>query len=280
VSKRSTQYSLTIWGARGTVPTPDPGKLRYGGHTCCLAAAVGESEYIVLDCGSGVRPLGQSLVKARSGKSTHYHILFSHYHLDHVEGLPYFLPLYDPESWITFYGFSSGGRSVQQVLETLMAPPYFPVRLDSVPARIDYVTLTDQAVEVADIRIDCLPLVHPDGSLCYRLDRGGNRVIFATDHEYGDSVVDEALVEFSRGAKHLIYDTTYEPHEYESLRKGWGHSTWYAAVQTAMAAGVENLVLFHHHPDYTDDELAKLCDVAKMEFPNTEIASEGRELPF
>jgi len=275
-----TDYKLTIWGARGTAPTPNPKKLRYGGHTCCLAAAIGDSDYVVLDCGSGVRPLGRSIAKARAGAPTRYHIFFSHYHLDHVEGFPYFQPLYDPNSTITIHGFESGGRSVREVLETLMAPPYFPVRLSEVPATMEYVTITDQTFKVRDVTIDCLPLVHPDGSLCYRLNHGGNRIIFATDHEHGDPTADAALKEFSRDAKYLIFDTTYVEAEYESLRRGWGHSTWYAAVQTAMAAKVENLVLFHHHPDYTDDELEAVCRVAREEFPNTQTAAEGLELPF
>ncbi len=275
-----SNYQLTIWGARGTAPTPNPAKMRYGGHTCCLSAAIGEEDYIILDCGSGVRPFGQSIAKVRGGAPTRYHIFFSHYHLDHVEGFPYFQPLYDPNSTIIIHGFESGGRSVREILETLMAPPYFPVRLSEVPAQVEYVTVTNQSFQVRDVDIHCLPLVHPDGSLCWRLKHGNNSIIFATDHEHGDATTDAALREFSRGAKYLIFDTTYVEHEYENLRRGWGHSTWYAAVQIALAAQVENLVLFHHHPDYTDDELEAVCRIAQAEFPNTVIAAEGLKLSF
>jgi ribonuclease BN (tRNA processing enzyme) len=125
-----------------------------------------------------------------------------------------------------------------------------------------------------------MALHHPDGCLAYRLEHAGRTLIFATDHEHGDPAIDAALIEFSRGAEYLIYDATYLPPEYESLRRGWGHSTWYAAVAIARAASVKNLVLFHHHPDHTDDELEAVERVARAEFPATVIAREGMELPF
>ena len=102
----------------------------------------------------------------------------------------------------------------------------------------------------------------------------------ATDHEHGDTETDEALVGFAKDADHLIYDATYLPAEYESLRKGWGHSTWYAAIAAAREAGVENLILFHHHPDHTDDELDAILKLAQGEFPNTDVAKEGSSIPF
>ncbi len=273
-------HKLRIWGARGTVPTPNAKKMRFGGHTCCLAAELAEDEVVVLDAGSGIRPLGQRLASTRDGKPTRYHLFFSHYHLDHVEGFPYFQPLYDPNSTITIYGADSEGLGVDRILKTLMAPPYFPVPLSDVPATVDYVSLVDQSFRIQNVDVDILPLTHPGGSLCYRLSHGDNRVIFATDHEHGDPATDEALVRFADGARYVIYDTTYVEHEYESLRKGWGHSTWYAAVQLALRARVENLILFHHHPDYTDDELAAVCRVAQVEFENTSIAAQGMELDF
>jgi phosphoribosyl 1,2-cyclic phosphodiesterase len=229
--------------------------MRYGGNTSCVSVALSDGEHLILDCGSGVRVLGSELAKLRGGKPTRYQVFFSHYHLDHIEGLPYFQPIYDPNSKITFHGFDSEGRTVRQIIETLMAPPY-------------------------DIHLSCLPLRHPGGSLSYRLEHGGRRIVYATDHEHGDPETDQALLEFTRGADYLIYDATYMEAEYESLRKGWGHSTWYAAVQAARAAEVKCLVLFHHHPEHTDDELDKVLEIARAEFPETKIASEGLELPL
>lgn len=273
-------YKLRFWGVRGTVPTPDLDKLRYGGNTSCLAVALGEHEHLILDCGSGVRLLGNALAKRKPPAPTRYHIFFSHYHLDHIDGLPYFHPLYDANSTITFHGFEAGGRSIRQILETLISPPFFPVTLAHVPAKVDYVATNGRSFDFGDVRVSCLPLRHPDGSLSYRLEHGDRRIVFATDHEHGDETTDTALVKFSEDADYLIYDATYLRAEYESLRKGWGHSTWYAAIQTARAARVKTLVLFHHHPEHSDDELDQVLRVAREEMPRTEIAREGLELPF
>jgi phosphoribosyl 1,2-cyclic phosphodiesterase len=272
-------YKLTIWGARGTVPTPAQGMLRFGGNTSCLAVELNESEHIVLDCGSGVRLLGNSL-KAQTDRERRFHIFFTHYHFDHVEGLPLFQPIYDPNSRITFHGFESGGRPVGEILESLIRPPYFPVTFADVPATVDYRGVDGTPVEIGDVTVSSLPLNHPDGCLSFRLERGDRRIVYATDHEHGDEPTDKALVEFSRGADCLIYDATYMRAEYESLRKGWGHSTWYAAVRTAMAAGVGKLLLFHHHPEHSDDDLEKVLAISQQEYPATEIAREGMQLPL
>jgi len=276
----SPRYKLRFWGARGTVPTPSREKLRYGGNTSCLAVEVAEGEHIILDCGTGVRLLGNELAERRRDRQTRYHVFFTHYHFDHVEGLPLFHPLYDPKSRMTLYGFEAGGRPVQEILESLVRSPYFPVTLANVPAKLDYVRVDGNPTAIGDITVSSLPLNHPDGCLSYRLEHGDHRIVYATDHEHGDEATDRALIEFSRGADYLIYDATYMRAEYEELRRGWGHSTWYAAVRTALAAGVKTLVLFHHHPEHTDDELEEVLRVARAEMPSTEIAREGMELPF
>jgi phosphoribosyl 1,2-cyclic phosphodiesterase len=273
-------YRLRFWGVRGTVPSPAADKLEFGGNTICLSAALGDRDYLILDCGSGLRLLGSQLVGLRNRTSRRYHIFLSHYHFDHVEGLPYFPPLYDPHSIITFHGFRSGRRSPQKILETLIAPPYFPVKLAGVPARIRYKTEESSPWTFKDVRISSLPLRHPNGSLSYRLEHAGRRIVFATDHEHGDAKTDQALIRFADRADYLIYDATYIPGEYESLRRGWGHSTWYAAVQTARAARVKTLVLFHHHPDHSDRDLKEILRVARKELPSTLAAREGMELPF
>lgn len=273
-------YKLRLWGVRGTIPTPVRQNLRYGGNTVCLSAELDAEEYILLDCGSGLRMFGNHIAGKPQGVERRYHFFLSHYHLDHIQGLPFFVPLYDPHSVITFHGFTSLGRSVREILQGLMTPPYFPVKLAGVPARVEYVDTNVLPVTVADVEVSCLPLRHPDGSLSYRLRRNGNTIVFATDHEFGDEVVDSALVRFSAGADYLIYDATYQESEYESLRRGWGHSTWYAAVKTAILAQVRNLILFHHHPDHSDRELDAVLRIARREFPATQVAKEGMEFPF
>lgn len=276
----SSERGLEFWGVRGTVPTPFPDRLRHGGNTICLAARLADDEYLLLDCGTGARLLGKEIETRRAGLPTRIHLLFSHYHFDHIEGLPLFPPLYDPKMTIRIHGVAPAGRTVRSTLEAFVAPPYFPVPLAGVPATVEYVELLGEPFSIGDLRVSTLPLNHPDGCIAYRLERGGRRVVFATDHEHGDAEVDAALAAFSVGADHLIYDATYVPSEYESLRKGWGHSTWYAAIALARAARIRNLVLFHHHPEHTDDELEEILRLAREEFPDTIVAREGMAIPL
>lgn len=273
-------FKLKCWGARGTGPTPSGDKLEVGGNTSCLAARVGEREHLILDGGSGLRLLGRELTARRGTDTARYHIFLSHYHFDHIEGLPLFPPLYDARSVITFYGFEPEGRSMREVLEAYISPPYFPVSLANVPSKVDFVDVDAGPHRIGPVAVEALPVNHPDGCRSLRLDRGNRRIVYATDHEHGIDAIDEALVEFARGADYLIHDATYQPAEYEQLRKGWGHSTWYAAVQTTLRADVGNLILFHHHPDHTDKELARVLEVSRKEFPATRLAVEGMELPF
>jgi ribonuclease BN (tRNA processing enzyme) len=169
---------------------------------------------------------------------------------------------------------------VRETLEGLMRPPYFPVPLSGAPAELRFVRAGGESLQFGDVTAECTPLNHPDGSLAWRLTRGRRRVVFATDHEHGDAETDKALLRFSEGADLVIYDATYIPAEYESLRRGWGHSTWYAAVALARSAGVKTLALFHHHPDHSDDELERLLAFAQADFPGTVLAYEGMEFSF
>ena len=274
------RVTLRFWGARGTVPCPSADHLRYGGNTSCLSLALGPHEHLILDCGSGLRMLGRELGPPVAGVARRFHVLLSHFHFDHLEGLPYFPPLYDAGSRFTFYGFDPEGSTIRRALEDFVRAPYFPVSLAGAPAVREYVRVSREPLALGALRAASLPLNHPDGCLAWRLDHGGRRVVYATDHEHGDSEIDVALERFSEGAELLVYDATYIPSEYESLRRGWGHSTWYAGVALAKAARVKKLLLFHHHPDHTDDELDRLLAFACAEFPATEIAREGMTCPF
>jgi len=276
----ASEYRLRFWGVRGTVATPEADKLRYGGNTACAAIQIADDEILILDCGTGVRRLGAAIAKQRAGRPTRYHVFLSHYHFDHVEGLSLFQPLYDPASTIIFHGFASDGRTIRQNLEQLIAPPYFPVSLAGVPAKVEFKNVDGSTFAVGDLRVDSIPLSHPDGSVAYRVSHGKRRLVFATDHEHGVEAVERALIAFCHEADYLIYDATYMEAEYETLRKGWGHSTWYAAVNVARNAKVRTLILFHHHPEHTDTQLDEMERVARLELPTALVAREGMELPF
>ena len=247
---------LKIWGARGTIPSPGEKYLRYGGNTPCLTVSIGPDEHLILDCGSGLRLFGKSLGPLEPGSRRRFHVLLSHYHFDHIEGLPYFMPLFDADSTFVIHGLESNGRTARDAIEGLIRPPYFPVSIAGSPAQIQYARAGVE-LRIGEVRAECVPLNHPDGSLAWRLTKGSKRVVYATDHEHGLDPIDKALERFAEGADLLIYDATYVPAEYESLRRGWGHSTWYAAVALARSARVKTLALFHHHPDHSDDELER-----------------------
>jgi ribonuclease BN (tRNA processing enzyme) len=242
--------------------------------------ALGDDAFLVLDAGTGLRVMGHTLLQGGRNKKLRFDIFLSHYHFDHLEGLSLFPALYEADCHIRVHGASTLNRTVGDVLRGLVAPPYFPVALTGAPAGVDFHVLNGEPVQVGALTVATLPLRHPDGCTAFRLEHPGGRLVFATDHEHGDEVVDRSLVEFARDAAVLVYDATYEPAEYEEMRRGWGHSTWYAAVQTALAAKVRRLVLFHHHPEHTDDQLDAIQQLARNEFPDTDMAREGMEVPF
>jgi phosphoribosyl 1,2-cyclic phosphodiesterase len=273
------ELRLEFWGVRGTIASPSKDRLRYGGNTSCLAVRRAAGEYLVLDCGTGARRLGQEIERGRGNRPARIDILFTHYHLDHTEGLSLFSPLYAPGARIRLHGVPPPGRTLRETFETLVAPPYFPVAIATSPALVEYAELNGGPVAFGDLSVSVLPVNHPGGCHAYRIEREGRKVVYATDHEHGDPATDAAFQRFVEGAEHLIYDAMFLPEEYAKHR-GWGHSTWIDGVQLARAAGVRNLVLFHHDPDRTDDALDELLRCARAEFPATTIACEGESIPL
>lgn len=221
--------------------------------------------------------LGRALGPGPAGIRRHFHVLMTHYHFDHVEGLPFFPPLYDPNSRFTFHGFEPAGRSLRESLEQLMQPPWFPVELAKAPAGIEYAPVLPGPLSFSGITATWLPLNHPGGAIAWRLELEGRRIVLATDHEHGDYEKDRALVRFAAGADLLIHDAAYEVADYEARRRGWGHSTWQAAAILARSAAVKTLMLFHHEPDHSDEELERLLGLARGLFPSTMLAREGME---
>ena len=273
------ELRLGFWGVRGTIASPGGDRLRYGGNTACLAIPVGEADYVVLDCGTGGRRLGQEIERCRGGSPARIDMLFSHYHLDHTEGLALFAPLYAAGNTIRIHGVPPPGRTLRDTFETLVAPPYFPIPIAESAATVEYSELNGGEIALGELTVSVLAVNHPGGCHAYRIEHGGRKVVYATDHEHGDPSVDAAFERFVAGAEYLIYDAMYLPEEYDRHR-GWGHSTWVHGVRLAKAAGVRNLVLFHHEPDRSDDELDALLASARAEHPSTTLAREGESIPL
>jgi len=269
--------TIRFWGVRGSIPSPGPSTAGVGGNTSCVEVRCGATTCI-LDAGTGLRRLGDSLIGR--GQPVEAHMLFSHVHWDHIQGLPFFQPLYQPSSTLHLYGSPSGG-SLRQVLGAQMRPPSFPVDLDHTPARLHFHEAPASApVRIGDISVTSASLNHPDGVTAYRLECGGRSVVYATDTEhYADGHIDSDLVELARDADILIYDAQYTPDEYCGRvgipRLGWGHSTWEEGVRVARAADVKKLLLFHHEPSHDDDTVAKIEARAAELLPGTTAAREG-----
>ena len=267
--------NVRFWGVRGSIPSPGRDTVAFGGNTSCVEVSTAD-DVVVLDMGSGLRSLGASLGQRPLRAS----IFVSHYHWDHIQGLPFFAPAYNPGSAIDIWGPRREGRDVRELLAGQMTPPYFPVPLEALRARMGFHTIVNgQTVPVGALRVTASELNHPNGVLAYRVELGEKAVVYATDTEHGSSA-DEALVDLARGAEAIIYDTMYTDDEYLGSKAGWGHSTWSAGLRLVRAAGAKRLILFHHEPTRTDRELDMLLCEINAQGGEALVAREGEVLTF
>ncbi|WP_163992975.1 MBL fold metallo-hydrolase [Pyxidicoccus caerfyrddinensis] len=270
-------FEVRFWGVRGSIPAPGPQTKRYGGNTPCVEVRCGD-ELLIFDLGSGARALGDELLAG--AKPVRGSIFISHYHYDHLQGLPFFGPIFIPSNAFTLYGSPRNGQTVKQILGGQMVQPYFPVTAEGVfRAQLTYRDLSPtETLKVGPAKVSMLELNHPGGNLGYRVDCEGRSVVYATDVEHS-SAMDPGLFEFARGADLLIYDSMYTDDEYQGrngpARTGWGHSTWQAAVRAADAAGVKTLVLFHHDPGRDDAGMDKLLRQVRKHRPEAIAAKES-----
>lgn len=275
--KPDNQLRVRVWGARGSIATPSAGSLRYGGNTPCLEVNTACGYRVILDAGTGIRNLGMELLRASDSEPVRdYHIFLSHFHWDHLQGLPFFLPLYNPANTITFYSPHTT-EHLQEVLQGQMATPYFPVGFNVLAAATKFVQVGQRPFQLGDVEITSFALTHPQGASGYRIECGGKAVVYATDHEHGVTEADDRLLHVAQGADLLFYDSQFTPEEYPS-RKGWGHGTWKEAARVGAKAGVKKLVLFHHDPGHDDAQMDSIVTQAQADFPDTIAAMEGRTL--
>lgn len=273
---------IEFHGVRGTFPVSGKGFARLGGYTHCLRVVSRRGDAVIVDAGTGIRGLGKELTvteveaKGRDGGRFELHILFSHFHLDHVIGLPFFAPLYSPRAVINFH--SPWPASVVRArLSGLMGGPYFPVSFGKTPAVKRFHKLGPAGTMIGGLKVTALQVNHPGGACAYRIDEGDIGVVIATDTEPDAGRFDRGLVEFCRDAACLVYDSTFSPAELRR-RRGWGHSTWLRAVRLAAAAGVELLVLSHHGPDHNDRRVSSMLARARRLFGRVRAAREGMTL--
>jgi phosphoribosyl 1,2-cyclic phosphodiesterase len=270
---------LSFWGVRGSTPTVDPATWRYGGNTPCLEFIAPDGTKFILDCGTGLRVLGNRWSADDSAASGVTHILVTHYHWDHIQGLPFFAPLYDERNQFQFYSFRSkflGPDSLRQVFEAQMALPYFPVDFSAMSAQRKFREVDGgETFQIGENRVTTAWLNHPQGCLGFRIETPAGIVVYATDNEPGVPSLDINLRELAEGADIFINDAQYTPAQLATDRKGWGHSTWSEGVKVAREANVKTLVLFHHDPDSTDRVVDQLLRQAREEYDSVFAASEG-----
>ncbi|WP_437529964.1 MBL fold metallo-hydrolase [Sorangium sp. So ce726] len=266
---------IKFWGVRGSIASPGPETAAVGGNTSCVEVRCGSSR-IILDAGTGVRKLGDALLREGPVEAT---VLLSHLHWDHIQGLPFFVPAYLPGSKLSIVGSAHGVGSLREVLSTQMAAPSFPVRMDELCAQIAVrEARPGEAFDVGEVHVRIAKLNHPGGVLAYRVEHEGRSVVYATDTEHY-ACVDPALRALADGADVLIYDAQYTPEEYRGdggrSKVGWGHSTYVAGAEIARACGARKLVLFHHDPQRTDAGVAEIERLSRELFPASVAAREG-----
>jgi phosphoribosyl 1,2-cyclic phosphodiesterase len=276
----SDRFEVRYWGVRGSIPVPGHTTLRYGGNTTCLSIHCGE-EVIIIDCGSGARALGKTMME--KGSPSRATILFSHLHWDHIQGFPFFQPAFTAGCHLDVWADHSIEGDLLEVLQGQMAQPTFPVSLEEMDGGLVVNELSrERRFAIGDdIQISAAPLNHPGGASAWRIDYRGRSFVHASDHEH-EAVPHKPLVDLAQGADYLSYDSTYTTAEYLGevgiSHVGWGHSTWEEAIKVARASSVKNLILTHHDPERTDDQLDEIGEVARARFANTLVAHEGMVL--
>ena len=264
---------VRFWGTRGSIAVPGPGTVGFGGNTSCVELTTSAGGCFIFDCGTGARPLGGKLV-AQASKPIRATILLSHTHWDHIQGFPFFAPLFIPGSQITVCGPAESGRPLRDILAGQMDFTYFPLEIGQLPATITFRELGEGTYEMGGARIVAQYLHHPATTLGYRIEADGAAVVYACDHEpfsetlwhdnpalpRAESIVhegDRRHARFMADADMVIHDAQYTPEEYPS-KKTWGHSTFEYAVGLAAAAGVPHLLLTHHDPAHDDAFVEKI----------------------
>jgi phosphoribosyl 1,2-cyclic phosphodiesterase/FixJ family two-component response regulator len=262
---------VEFWGTRGSIPTPGPGTMRYGGNTACVEIRSARGTLVVLDCGTGAHPLGQKLIGSGT-QGLHGHVLISHTHWDHIQGIPFFAPLFAAGSKWDVYGPKGLGQSLRETLAGQMQYTYFPVTLDQFEATVRYHDLVEGTFVIDDIKISTHYLNHSALTFGYRLEADGMAVVYCCDHEpyartlgSGQGEItgqDLRHAQFIEGADLLIHDGQYTADEYPA-KVGWGHSSIDYALRLGQEAGVKRLALTHHDPLRDDDALDRLVEKAR-----------------
>jgi phosphoribosyl 1,2-cyclic phosphodiesterase len=278
---------VTCYGTRGSVPSPGASTARFGGNTSCLEVCTPSGRRLILDGGTGIRLLGEKLTAGTQPMEAD--LFLTHFHWDHIQGIPFFAPLYNPESLIRVHGANQGEQDIQSLFAGQMGPVYFPIPFEAISAQMQFDALNGDPWVRDDIEVHSLRVRHPAHTLGYRINAHDTSVAYVPDNELkgGQYPVDDGfyarIVEFLQGTDILFHDAMFTEGEY-TRRAGWGHSTFAQAIKLAEDAGVGRLHLFHHAPERTDSDLVRILDELRADLESRgstlvlDMAAEGEEL--
>jgi phosphoribosyl 1,2-cyclic phosphodiesterase len=271
-----------VWGCRGSLAAPGADTVRYGGNTSCIEVRTESGDLIVLDAGTGIRALGAEVERDPPNE---LHILLSHLHLDHLQGLGFFRPLFRPDVDVHLWGPASPVQTLAERIAIYLSPPLFPVRLADVPARITFHNAPEEPFAIGSATVRAAAVVHQGPTVGYRIEEGDRSLAYLPDHEpsVGIELADQKPLwisgnDLAREVDVLFHDAQYGDHEYPN-HVGWGHSAFEHVICFADKADVRTVVLFHHDPYHTDDELEALLAQAHDRWHKTHeqvcLAYEG-----
>jgi phosphoribosyl 1,2-cyclic phosphodiesterase len=269
-------FAVEFWGVRGSIACPSRRHVAYGGNTSCLEVTAGD-QCIILDAGTGIRDLGDSLNKRGVQRAS---ILLTHAHWDHINGFPLFAPAYNPtRTFEVRAGHLKPLGGVREVLAGQMGQPTFPVPLETMRSKLifDDFDAGDSFQMGPDVRVRTAPLNHPNGATGYRLECGGASFCYVTDTEHTVGAPDQKILALIEGADLVVYDSTYTDAEFEG-KIGWGHSTWQEAVRLCRQAHVKQLAIFHHDPSHEDPFMAEVEREAREAWSGATVAREGMQI--
>ena len=268
-------FKIKFWGVRGSIASPSPNHMTFGGNTSCVEVTLG-GERIILDAGTGIRYLGHWFLKKNLTRAT---ILLSHTHWDHINGWPFFSPAFRPDrSFRIMAGHVREAGGIQNVLEGQMNHPYFPVPLEAMKSNMTFEDFrAGESFRLGKndhIGIRTIPLNHPNRATGYRIEFAGKAICYVTDTEHVVGKPDQNILGLIEGADLVIYDSTYTDEEYPN-KVGWGHSTWEEGVRLCRAADVKSLAIFHHDPDHDDTFMEEVEARARGMWPGAIVAHEN-----
>ena len=270
---------VKFYGTRGSIPVCSPEFTEFGGNTSCVLIQ-GRQRTTIVDAGTGIRTLGKEMAADEHiGIDRSCFLMFTHFHWDHIQGLPFFAPAYDDRRKfvISAIGRDRYGKDIKSIFETQMQQDYFPVPLIGMGARIEFLKSPEDVVREGRASLEVVKHRHPGDAYSYRFQGSeGKVVVLCTDIEHGEEI-DERIVDLARGADLLIHEGQYTPEELPRF-KGWGHSSWAQAVEVARRAGVKRLAITHHDPDHDDAFLRDVEARCQAILPHAFLAREGLEI--